>query len=276
MITSLIFYSSTTLISASRDSSVKFWQITVQSPDPPRLDLKTTSPHSTSILSISVQSKEGIAFTSDSDGLVKTWDISTGVCKISSQTPAKNFHKRDAQLVNGRVAFVWYTCEKIHVWDTENGELLWEADAPWRVDDLRISGDGFRVFGLYAPSIWVWSLQTGEVVGKMEIEYDKPLGSLIVDGSKVWAHWPGSNCKGWDFSIPGSTPIKLPDVSMPSRSSKLWDPEQARIRNPATGEVVFQLSGRFSSPIRVQCDYSHLVAGYQTGEVLILDLTNVK
>ena len=57
---------------------------------------------------------------------------------------------------------------------------------------------------------------------------------------------------------------------------KFWDPNQARIKNPATGEVVFQLSGRFANPVSVQCDGSHLVAGYQSGEVLILDLTNVK
>ena len=56
----------------------------------------------------------------------------------------------------------------------------------------------------------------------------------------------------------------------------LWDPNQARIKNPATGKVVFQLSGRFANPVSVQCDGSHLVAGYQSGEILILNLANVK
>ena len=110
----------------------------------------------------------------------------------------------------------------------------------------------------------------------MEIEYNGYSGSLTMEGSKVWVHWPGSEYKGWDFSTLGSTPMELPNTSAPCGSSKLWDPEQARIRNPATGEVVFQLSGRFSSPVKVQCDDSYLVAGYQTGEILILDLTNVK
>ena len=276
-ITSLVFSSSTTLISASWDYSVKFWQIGVQSTGLPRLDLKPTSSHPASILSLSVLSKEGIAFTSDSDGVVKTWDISTGVCNKSSQTPAGNSHKRDTQLINGGVTLVWCAGSKIYVWDTENEELVWEAGIPWEyVEDLRISGDGCRVFGLYAPSIWAWSLQTGEVVGKMEIEYDRPSGCLTVDGSKVWACWPESNCKGWDFGVPGSAPMELPNISTSPSSSKLWDPEQARIKNPSTGEVVFQPSGRFSSPIKAQCDDSYLVAGYETGEVLILDLTNVK
>jgi hypothetical protein len=131
------------------------------------------------------------------------------------------------------------------------------------------------VFGLYAPHIWAWSLQTGEVVGKMEIGYGGSSGSLIVDGSKVWAAGLKSNYKGWDFGIPGSTPVELSNV-YPTGPSRLWDPEQASIKNPATGEVVFQLSGRFANPVGVQCDDSYLVAGYQSGEILILDLTNVK
>ena len=159
--------------------------------------------------------------------------------------------------------------------DVESGKLLWEVDKPWHgVDGLRISGDGCRVFGLYAPHIWAWSLQTGEVVGKMEIEYQGYDGSLIVDGSKVWACWPESNYEGWDFGI-DSTP-KLSNISTPPSASRLLDLKQARIKNPTTAEVVFQLSGRFSNPLCVQCDDSYLVAGYQSGEILILDLTDVK
>ena len=48
------------------------------------------------------------------------------------------------------------------------------------------------------------------------------------------------------------------------------------VQNLATGEVVFQLSRRLANPVEVQCDDSYFVAGYQSGEVLILDLTNVK
>ena len=275
-ITSLIFSSSTTLISASADSSVKFWQIGVQSTDPPGLDFNSTSYHSAPIIFITLQPKEGVAITSDSDGVVKGWDLSTGVCKTSSQTPAGGYHKRDTQMVNDQVVIVWCADKKIHVWDTENGELLWEVDIPWSsIEDLRISGDGFRVFGLCAPSIWAWSLHTGEVLGKMEIAYNWYSGSLIVDGPKVWAHWPESNYKGWDFGIPGPAPMELLNTSPPPSPNRVWDPEQARIKNLATGEVVFQLSGGFSSPVYVQCDDSYLVSGYQNGEVLILDLTSV-
>ena len=275
-ITSLIFSSSTTLISVSNDKSVKFWQIGAQSTDPAIIDLNPISLHSAPIKSVTLQSKEGIAITYDSNAAIKTWDISTGICKTFHQTPAQGSNKWDTQLINGRLIFVWYKDEKIHVWDIENGELLWEVGGPWGgVEDLRISGDGFRIFGLYAPDLWAWSLQTGEVVGEMEMMYEQDSGSLIVDGSRVWAHWPESNYTGWDFSFPDSSPVELSDTSTPP-SPRLWDPNQSRIENPATGEVVFQLSGRFANPVSVQCDDSYLVAGYQSGEMLILDLTDVK
>ena len=111
-------------------------------------------------------------------------------------------------------------------------------------------------------------------MGKMEIEYQGGSGSLIVDGSKVWAHWPQSNYKGWDFGINHSTPIKLSNV-YPS-GNRFWDKEHAGIKNPATGEVVFQVSRRFAHPVCMQSNDSYLVAGCQSGEILILDLTNVK
>ena len=111
---------------------------------------------------------------------------------------------------------------------------------------------------------------------KMDIGNGMHQGTLIVDGSKVWAWIGQSNYKGWDFGTPGSTPVELPNIPTLPVPSRLWNPNQARIKNPATGEVVFQLSGRFANPVSVQCDDSYLVAGYESGEILILDLINLK
>ena len=276
-ITSLIFSSSTALISASEDRSVKFWQIAAQSTDPTIIDLKSKSLPSAPIKSVILYSNEAVALTSDLSGLIIIWDITTGTCKTSSQTPVKHCNHWDTQLVNGRLISVWSIGQKIHAWDCESGVLLWEMDVPWsRVEDLKISRCGSWVFGIYTPWVWAWSFQTGEVMQKMDIGNKSYVGSLIVDGSKVWACWGGSNYKGWDFGIPGSTPVELPNVPTFPGPSKLWDCKQARIKNPATGEVVFQLSGRFANPVSTQCDDSYLVAGYEFGEVLILDLTYVK
>ena len=268
--TSMTFSSSATLISACGDGSIKFWQIGAIT------DLRPTSP-SKSIRSVTLQSKEGIAITSDSDGVTKAWEISTGICKKSSQLPAEALGWRDIRLVDGKLILVWSEHRRVHAWDAEDGQLLWAVGVPqYTANVLRISEDGFRVFVQCDTSIWALSLQTGEVVGKVECWYWGAVQPLIVDGSKVWAHQYSSNYKGWDFGIPGSAPIELSNESIPPGLNGLWDPKQARIKNPATGKVVFQLPKRFSNPSSVQCDDSYLVAGYESGEILILDLTNVK
>ena len=149
-----------------------------------------------------------------------------------------------------------------------------KIDTPF-MEDLRISGDGSRVFILHAYSIRAWSTQTGKVVDQVKIEDSEFMGSLTIDGLKVWAHWPQSKCQGWDFGITGSSPIQLPNILILSNGSILWDPSLAKIKNAVTGEVVFQLSGRFAEPVNVQCDGSYLVAGYESGEILILDIKHV-
>ena len=303
-ITSLVFSSSSTLISASLDKSVKFWHIGVQSADPAVVDPNSTSLPSAPIESITLQAKDRIIITSDSGGMIKTWDISTGTNQSSFQTPAKH-HRRDIRLINNRLILVWYANKKAHVWDVENGKLLLVVDQPGKgflglfraalriprflrrlggngtpgelrvSGGLRISGDGQRFFYLHAPSIWAWSIQKGEAVGEVETRYSGQSGSLTVNGSKVWAHWPQSEYQGWDFGTPGSNPTQLAGMPTLSDGSMLWDPRQGRIKNAGTGGTIFQLSGRFANPTDVQCDGSYLVAGYESGEILILELKHV-
>ena len=271
MIISIIFSSSATLVSASLDGSIKFWQIGTI------IDLQPTYLPSTPIKPVALLSKEGVAITCDSDGVIKTWEISTGICKKYSQSLAKHFDGWDSQLVNGKLVIVWLSWGTVHVWDTEDEQLLWDTTIIGVYEGyIKISGDKSRVFGWFESHLWAWSLWTGEVVGKTEIEHRWWEGSLIVDGSKVWAQLPGSDYKGWDFGIPGSAPIELSDQPTLPDPSRLWNSRQARIENPASGKVVFQLSKRFSNPVHVECDHSYLVAGYWSGEILILDLRDVK
>ena len=274
-ITSLTFSSPSTLISTSFDQSIKFWQIGSLSVDPVTTDPKTTSLTLVPITSIVLPAKDGIAITSDSNGMIKTWDISTGLCKEFFQSPTKSFHKMHIQLINGRLIFVGYVDREISIWDFEKGELLLAVDVPDKLDDLKISGDGSRIFCLDAYSIQAWSIETGEIVGKVDIKHSQNHGFLTVDGSKVWAYHPDSEYQGWDFGIPGSSPVQLSDVPILPNSSMLWDPEQSRIKDAVTGKVVFQLSGSLAKPIITEYNGCYLVAGYYSGEVLIMELNHV-
>jgi len=275
-ITSLVFSSPTSLISASEDQSIKFWQIGA-----PSTDSVVTNPNSASltlspIKTITLQAKDGIAITSDLDGVVKTWDISTGFCKASFQTPAEAFREEDVKLIDGRLILTWHAKKKIHTWDLKKEELLWEVDGSgYTFQDLKISGDGLKVFCLDSLFLHAWSLQTGEVVGKVDFGDFKYSGSLTVDGSRVWIHYSQSEYQGWDFQTPGPSPIQLPPGVFTDRlhltDTMLWDASLSRIKDVDTGKVVFQLSGRFANPSVVQHDGQYLAAGYASGELLILE-----
>jgi len=297
LILSLIFSSPSSLTSVSKDQSVRFWQVGVPSTHPAEDGPVPTFPTSSSIMSITLQTKNGIATTVDSDGVVRTWNISTGLCKTSYQTPAKHFYRWDTKMINGRLILVWYEDRKVNIWDCEEGEplsiryrnivieeddYLFTGDRAPAVKDLKISGDGSRVFCLFYGSVKVWSIQTMESIARAMFDPFLYREYLCVDGLRVWAYSldptksEGPVDQGWDFGIPGLLPAKLPDGSMPQPSSTLlWDACQSSIRDMTTGKVVFQLPGRFGKLSHVQLSDNYLAACCRSGELLILDFSNV-
>jgi len=274
-ITSLVFSSPTSLISASEDQSIKFWQIvcslkdSLEAPEPTSLTLAN-------IRSITLQTRDGIIITSDSDGVVRTWDILTGLCKASFQTPAKGiFYKGDAQLINGKLIFGWCEDGKISIWDSEKGELL-TIDKPGDSGDLKMSEDGSRVFCLADWYIQGWSIQTGKSVGRVWVGFES-YGPLAVDNSKVW-FWDGSYSReeGWDFA--GSSPVRLPyapPYRLHPNGIMLWDSGLQGVKDTRTGKVVFQLSKRYGRPHDVQWNAQYLVACFSVMEVLVLDFSYI-
>ena len=294
---SLSFSSPSSLISASQDQSIKFWQIGILSMDPTVIDQTPTPLDSAPIVSITLQPRDGIAISSDSYGVVRTWDLSTGLCKASLPTPVKG--QRDIRLVNDRLIVVWHRARRshfwnaegervtdimgrIHIWDAEQGGLLQMVDTPEsRVRDLWITEDGSKVFCLGEESIQAWSIWTGEVVGEVRFQGQLKPDSLAINGSKVWVHFPGLPTQGWDFGIPDSSPVPLSNVTpnKPYLDITSGTEEQSvslpTIKCAATGSEVLQLPQRYANPSAIQCSHQYLVAGYQSGEVVILDFNHL-
>ena len=181
-ITSLVFSSPSSLISSSMDKSVKFWQISTLETNKAVTDPKSIPLTSAQIEFITLQAENGVAISRDSEGVVRIWDISTGLCKASFQTPAKDPQWSDIQLINNQLILVWYVKRKIHIWDVEMGELQMVDATQGRVDGIRISGDGSKVFCLSWKTIQAWSIQTGEVVGEVGLEVCQSQRSITVDG----------------------------------------------------------------------------------------------
>ena len=256
-IASLVFSSSSSLVSSSCDDSIKFWQFCTSSKNPVTISSEPIPPTPASIQSVSLEVTNGIAISSDSAGVVKTWDILTGLCKASFQTPAKPDTWRDAQLIEGRLTFIWLEAQKIYIWDIEKEELLQtlNAQAHCHLIDLRISGDRSKVFLLDEKFIQAWSIQTGQLVGEVRLEGRPADDPIIVDGSKVWVYFKNSQAQGWDFGFPGSTPVPFSNTPLNKPhldfvGIKRQNTSQSRIEDKTTGIKVFQLSGRYAKPVK--------------------------
>ena len=275
-IRSIAWSSPSLLITTSFDQLVKFWKIRTKPIDLVGTDSNFVSITSVTIMSITLQAKDGIYITSDFDGVVRICDIFTGVCEASFQTPAKGDNKRDIQLVNGRWILAWYSDGKIEIWDIAKEELLLTADGPKCLEDIKISKDGSRVFSIGSRVIQAQSIQTGKVVGEAEIQFiNYNFASLTVQGSRVWVHYPYAETQVWDFGTPDSPPVQLPDMPLyifHPTGTVLWDTGSSCVKEKATGKVVFQLSKRYGKPEDVQWNDQHLIASFISGEVLVLGL----
>ena len=285
-ITSLTFSSS--VVSVSRDR-VKFWQVGVSSTDIVANHPKYTPLAPAPIPFVSLQAECGTAISIDSAGVLKTWDIETGSCKAQLQTSAIHF-PTDVQLINNVLVTVWYergtnSNWRIRVWDVEKGEpvqTICTASSHWDAD-LKISRDGSKVFFLNRNTLQAWSIRTGEAAGGVKLERHPPLGSrlLTAGGSRVWLEFESKSeipAKGWDFGTPGSPHL----LSSPGGShldsvsgTKWWDISRSGIEDTVTGQEVFRLPKRYACPARAQWDGRYLIAGYMSGELLILDFTHL-
>ena len=222
-ITSLAFSSTSSLITASEDRSVKFWEVDVSSTGQVMVHHNSTQFTPTSIEFVSLELKEGVVISCDSEGVVKIWDISNGSYKTSFQTPARYSFHGDAQLMGDKLLAIWGLSDEICIWDGENGKLPQTLNSDTS-HGLRISGDGSKVFNvnwinrqniIQAWSTWKWEL-AGEV--KLEDEERYEINSFNADGSKVWVQPGDLITKGWDFETSGFPPIPLSN-STPERPS---------------------------------------------------------
>ena len=281
---SLVFSSPSSLVSVSYGGPAKFWKIGALSKDtattnvqhPPILPVYNTS--------ISLQARDGIAISSDEAGIVKEWDISTGVCKASFQTPAGDAYLglRDAKLIDNRLVFVWYEGYKIYIWEAEKGELHQTIDTPLPTD-LRILGDTSKIICLFDGIVRAWSMWTWELVCeiKLDLRGSLYLDSLCTYSPRIWiCSWNSLAQEGWDFGTLDSSPTPFdPSIGRPHLDFIIGTKSQARgpswIKDSVTGRKVFQLSAKYATPSNVQWDGRFLVAGYYSGKVLILDFHHI-
>ena len=287
--TSIVFSSPHTLISADC-TEIKFWEISDSLSDPDTLGTESMQPTPPSIRVVSMQSKDGLAFSIDEEGIVESWNILMG-CHIKTiRTQAKGIKLGDMQSISNRLIIVGVTDSytgEICIWDVEEQKSLAVDTKGIFIHDIRIAGDGSEFFTISTSkvgagsSIQAWSLGTGECMDKvvLEDEYEPYFDPLCLDGSKVAVM--GGCPHFWDFGAQGTVSVKSPVIPSDRPYLELIAEHLGygngfylRIEDKCTKKV-FPLPNRYTYALALQWDGQYVIAGYRSGEVLILDLNNM-
>ena len=273
-ITFIAFPSS--LVSGSYDRSVKFWQTSSFLAGSSTID-HIAGPHgSTTIESVNLFAEDGTIVTSDSSGVVKTWDLKTGELNLSFSTPAEG--RRATRLAGNTLIVVWWMGGEYHIWDVYEGQLLrrfrGSLSSHW---DLKISGDGSKIFGLTADRIQAVSMQTGEDAGSVRLKQREAL-SLFVHGSMVGID--NRYDRGWDFGgrgvsecgeFPDRPRFDLVDWPIGREVTPCW------IEDRVTRRRIFRLPERYTKYLtEVEWDGRYLlIITRPAGEVTVMDFDPV-
>ena len=101
---------------------------------------------------------------------------------------------------------------------------------------------------------------------------------LTIDSSKVWVNFPSQGIEGWDFGVLDPSSSIKQCTGPPNRPHldfvgciRIGRSHLPGIEDTFTGKEVFRVPSRYARPNDAQWDGQYLVAGYDTGEVLILD-----
>jgi len=97
---------SSSLISTSWDQSIKFWQIGTLPMDPVTTNPESTPLISGSIMFVSLQTADEIAISINKGGVLRVWDILTGLCKTSFHCPVDHYSINNMWPVDNRLILV--------------------------------------------------------------------------------------------------------------------------------------------------------------------------
>ena len=268
------------LISGSLDQSVKFWQSSSFSAESMTTDDMTAWGGSASIVSAKLFAEDGVVVTCDSSGVVKTWDLMTGTCKLSSSAPVKG--QLDTHLAGETLILVWYSdiSGEYHIWDVYKGQLLRKVDDPLPSPDLgglKISGDGTKIFRQGPRSVRAVSMQTGEDAGRVQ-HGSEGAYPFFVHGSQVRIEY--SRGRGWDFG--GPTVSGLREFADRPRLDLVEPPPGGKIKprwieDIVTKTPVFFLPGRYTGVhAQIEWDGRYLLVWSLSGQdIVVMDFDRV-
>ena len=260
--------SSSSLVSGSSRGSVKFWPT-----DRLLADSTRTGPAATStfIRSAHLFHDDSAVVTSDSSGVVKTWDLITGICK-SFSTPAKG--SCDTYLAGDTLIIVWRTrrMEETLVWDVYKGQPLppCPISSPSFVH-IKISGDGPTVFWDHTED---GSMETRENAGYVCVGIQGTVGKYFIHKSRLG-----------NYELEGKWDPQDMKVSYPAGFKSQFRLDIVRradentlrgVGDTVTKRMVFYFPERYRNiSTKMEWDGRYLLVGLHSREPMVLDFDPV-
>ena len=266
------------LVLGSGDKSIKFWQSSNFLADPVTARHMAVEYGSTNPVEFAnLFAGDNTVVTCHSRGLVKTWDLTTGRCKESFQAPGTG-SRLAAHLAGDTFTAVWWKGNQYHIWDVGRGEVVRTVHSSFnRIDDMKISGDGSKIFGLNSCCVETRSIETEEEVERVSLKNEVPWSRFIVRGSKV--EYGNKKGWGWNFESPrvsnyGELPdrprLDLVDWSGGMKIIPRW------IEDRVTKRLVFRLpETRAKSHAAIVWDGRYLMFWSGRGELAIMDFDSI-
>ncbi|NET26753.1 serine/threonine-protein kinase [Okeania sp. SIO1I7] len=236
-----------TIVSGSKDRTIKVWDLTTGS-------LKVILTDSDSVDSVAISPEGKTVISGDYDNSIKVWDVATGTLKATF-TGHTDPVVSVAFSPDGKTVISASLDKTIKVWDLATGTLkatLTGHDA--RILSLAISPDGKTIVsGSDDKTIKVWDLATGAIKGTFTGHSARILsvaissnGKRVVSGSsdktiKIWDLATGTliatlighkdDVNSVTFTPDGQTIVSASD----DRTIKIWDFKTETLKATLTG-----------------------------------------
>ena len=261
--------SSSSLVSGSGNASVKFWPT-----DRLLADSTTAGPAATStwIRSAHLFHDDSVVVTSDSSGVVKTWDLITGICK-SFSTPAKGFH--DTYLAGDTLIIIWRArrMNEIPVWDVYKGQPLPPlSNSPPEFIHIKILGDGPTVFWDRTEAV---SMETRENAGYVRVGIRNTVGNFFIHKSRL-GNYEGSEGT-WDpQDMKVSYPAGFKSQFRLDIVRRAGENTLRGVGDTVTKRMVFYFPERYRDiSTEIEWDGRYLLVESRSGEAMALDFDPV-
>ena len=164
--------------------------------------------HSTIIESVTFSPDCQKMASSSRDKTVKIWDVATGECIFTLNSPNTSIIKNIEFSQDGKKIF-GYTESKVVSWDINTADCDILAESNSRIFSMSISShSSILVFGCADSSIHILNVDTREIIKKIETKSGVILSVIITDDEKILASGLiDKSLKVWDITIGYCTQI---------------------------------------------------------------------